>query len=303
MVVLRVTVCAVCRTDLHIAEGELAGGKLPIILGHQIVGVVIRVGEGVRSFALGDRVGIPWLSATCGTCAFCRSGRENLCDRPKFTGFHVDGGFAELATADARFCFRIPESYGDLEAAPLLCAGLIGYRSLRMTGQARRIGFYGFGSAAHLILQVAQFQNRKVYAFTRPGDQRAQQFARELGSVWAGDSLSLPPEPLDAAIIFASVGALVPAALAAVAKGGVVVCAGIHMSDIPSFPYRLLWEERTLRSVANLTRRDAEEFLALAPRIPIRSQVEVFALSDVNLALTAVRDGNINGTIVIDPSR
>ncbi len=303
MVVLRVAACGVCRTDLHIVDGELAGGKLPIILGHQIVGSVLQVGDGVRGFAPGDRVGVPWLGATCGTCSYCRSGRENLCDRPTFTGFHVDGGFAELATADARFCFRIPGGYGDLEAAPLLCAGLIGYRSLRMTGGARTIGFYGFGSAAHVILQAARYQNREVYAFTRPGDERAQRFARTLGAVWAGDSSSLPPVPLDAAIIFAPVGALVPAALAAVAKGGIVVCAGIHMSDIPSFPYRLLWEERTLQSVANLTRQDAEEFLALAPRVPIRSQVEVFALRDVNRALAAVRDGDVSGTAVIDPSR
>jgi propanol-preferring alcohol dehydrogenase len=303
MLLLRVRACGVCRTDLHIVDSELEGGRLPVIPGHQIVGTVVRIGNDVRGFSPGDRVGVSWLGSTCGSCPFCLSGRENLCDRPSFTGFHVDGGFAELTAADARYCFPVPEGFPDLEAAPLLCAGLIGYRSLRMVGAARKIGFYGFGSAAHIILQAARFQGREIYAFTRAGDARGQAFARELGAAWAGDSSSSAPEPLDAAIIFAPVGALVPAALAAVAKGGVVVCAGIHMSDIPSFPYRLLWEERTVRSVANLTRQDAEEFLALAPRVPIRSRVETFALNDVNLALAAVRDGRLEGSAVIDIAR
>ncbi len=300
---LRVSACGVCRTDLHIADGELPGGKLPIVPGHQIVGTVVQAGDGVRGFAQGERVGVPWLGATCGSCPSCTRGRENLCDHPSFTGFHVDGGFAELVASDARFCFRLPPGYPDLEAAPLLCAGLIGYRSLRMAGEAEKIGLYGFGSAAHLIIQAARFQGREVYAFSRAGDERARRFALDLGAVWAGDSESPPPVKLDAAIIFAPLGALVPVALRAVAKGGSVICAGIHMSDIPSFPYRLLWEERVVRSVANLTRRDAQEFLELAPRVPIHSRVKVFSLGEVNTALAVLRGGELEGSVVIDPTR
>ena len=296
---LAVRACGVCRTDLHIVDGELRGGKLPVVPGHQIVATVLAAGEGVRGFTPGERVGVPWLGSSCGSCPSCVEGRENLCDSPTFTGFHVDGGFAELTVADARYCFPIPQGYPDLEAAPLLCAGLIGYRAMRMAGDARRIGFYGFGSAAHLLLQVARFEGREVYAFTRPGDERARRFALELGATWAGDSAGLPPIALDAAIIFAPVGALVPAALRAVRKGGTVVCAGIHMSDIPEFPYRLLWEERVLRSVANLTREDGREFLELAPRVPIRSRVRVFPLREVNRALDELRRGEVEGAVVV----
>src|ERR1700733_12991294 len=268
-VLLRVKACAVCRTDLHIVDGELSHPKLPLIPGHEIVGVVEAKGARVDRFAVGDRAGVPWLGWTCGVCDFCTQGRENLCDKARFTGYHIDGGFAELAVANSRFCFALPPSYSDAEAAPLLCAGLIGYRALRLAGTAKRLGLYGFGAAAHIIAQVAIHQGREVYAFTRAGDALAQAFARELGAAWTGDSETAPPEPLDAALIFAPVGSLVPAALRAVAKGGSVVCAGIHMSDIPRFPYANLWDERILRSVANLTRKDAEEFLALAARVPI----------------------------------
>src|SRR6266513_2814902 len=271
---LNVEACAVCRTDLHIVDGELPDPKLPLVLGHQIVGLVSGVGEGASRFAVGERVGVPWLGWTDGSCRFCRSGRENLCDRARFTGYQIDGGFAEETVADERYCLPLPESYPDLQVAPLLCAGLIGYRSLMMTGDAERLGLYGFGASAHIIAQVAGWQARRVFAFTRAGDDEGQQFARSLGAEWAGSSTERPPAELDAAIIFAPVGELVPAALAAVAKGGVVVCAGIHMSDIPSFPYELLWGERTLRSVANLTRRVGEEFLALAPQVPVGTHVE-----------------------------
>ncbi len=298
-VLLKVHVCGVCRTDLHIVDGELAKPKLPLVLGHQIVGTVIETGKGGTKFPLGTRVGVPWLGHTCNCCRYCLRGRENLCDRALFTGYDLNGGYAEYAVADERFCFLIPEGFPDLQAAPLLCAGLIGYRSYRMTEDAERIGFYGFGAAAHILIQVAKYQGKKVYAFTRSGDTSGQQFARHLGAVWAGGSDELPPEKLDAAIIFAPVGKLVPAALKAVAKGGIVVCAGIHMSDIPSFPYQILWEERVLRSVANLTRRDGAEFLALAPRIPIQTEVTSFPLSKANEALDALRNGKINGAAVL----
>ena len=298
-VLLRVHACGVCRTDLHVLDGELAHPKLPLILGHQIVGTVVEVGTHAQQFQPGDRVGVPWLSSTCRHCGYCQSGRENLCDRAQFTGYQLDGGYAEYAVADEQFCFPIPPNYPNLQAAPLLCAGLIGYRSLRMAGDGERLGFYGFGAAAHILIQVARYQGRQVYGFTRPGDTAAQQFARELGAVWAGDSDRLPPQELDAAIIFAPVGSLVPAALNAVAKGGVVVCAGIHMSDIPSFPYRILWEERAIRSVANLTRQDGEEFLALAPQVPIQTEVTTFPLTAANEALDALRQGRINGAAVL----
>ena len=298
-VLLKVHVCGVCRTDLHIVDGELAKPKLPLVLGHQIVGTVIETGKGATKFSLGTRVGVPWLGHTCNCCRYCLTGRENLCDRALFTGYDLNGGYAEYTVADERFCFLIPEGFPDLQAAPLLCAGLIGYRSYRMTEDAERIGFYGFGAAAHILIQVAKYQGKKVYAFTRSGDTSGQQFARHLGAVWAGGSDELPPEKLDAAIIFAPVGKLVPAALKAVAKGGIVVCAGIHMSDIPSFPYEILWEERVLRSVANLTRRDGAEFLALAPLIPIQTEVTAFPLSEANEALNALRTGKINGAAVL----
>ncbi len=298
-VLLKVHVCGVCRTDLHIVDGELAKPKLPLVLGHQIVGTVIETGKGATKFSLGTRVGVPWLGHTCNCCRYCLRGRENLCDRALFTGYDLNGGYAEYAVADERFCFLIPEGFPDLQAAPLLCAGLIGYRSYRMTEDAERIGFYGFGAAAHILIQVAKYQGKKVYAFTRSGDTSGQQFARHLGAVWAGGSDELPPDELDAAIIFAPVGKLVPAALKAVAKGGIVVCAGIHMSDIPSFPYEILWEERVLRSVANLTRRDGAEFLALAPQIPIQTEVSSFPLSKANEALDALRNGKINGAAVL----
>ncbi|HEX2728710.1 MAG TPA: zinc-dependent alcohol dehydrogenase family protein, partial [Rubrobacteraceae bacterium] len=298
-VLLRVRACGVCRTDLHIVDGELTDPKLPLIPGHQIVGVVEETGEGAEQFVAGDRVGVPWLGYTDGVCRFCRTDRENLCDDPRFTGYDLDGGYAEYAVADERFCFPIPEGYPDLQAAPLLCAGLIGYRSLRMSGDAERLGIYGFGAAAHIIAQVALHQGRRIFAFTSPGDEEAQAFARKLGAEWAGDSAQPPPEELDAAIIFAPVGSLVAVALRAVTKGGVVVCGGIHMSDIPSFPYDLIWGERTLRSVANLRRRDGEEFLALAPEVPVRTEVTPFALEQANEALDALRDGNIRGAAVL----
>jgi alcohol dehydrogenase, propanol-preferring len=297
---LEVAACGVCRTDLHILDGELAEPKLPLVQGHQIVA---RVLEGGERHAAGDRVGVPWLGWTCGECRFCRSGRENLCDRAVFTGYGRDGGFAQLAVADERFCFPIPEGYPDLQAAPLLCAGLIGFRTLRLAGDAERIGIYGFGAAAHIITQVARHEGRRVFAFTRGGDRAAQEFALEVGAEWAGDSLGPPPEELDAALIFAPVGALVPAALRAVAKGGSVVCGGIHMSDIPAFPYELLWGERTLRSVANLTRADGEEFLALAPKVPVRTKVTSFPLEQTNEALAHLRAGELRGAAVVVPDR
>jgi len=300
-VLLQVRASAVCRTDLHIADGELKSPKLPLILGHEIVGTVAGVGEGVERFGMGERVGVPWLGWTCSVCKYCRSGRENLCDEARFTGYTLDGGYAEFTVADQRFCFRIPSPYTDAEAAPLLCAGLIGYRALAKAGDAKRLGIYGFGAAAHIIAQVARFQGREVYAFTKPGDRAGQEFAKTLGAVWAGDSDVLPPELLDAAILFAPVGALVPLALKAVAKGGIVVCGGIHMSEVPSFPYELLWEERTLCSVANLTRQDGDQLLALAPQLPIRTEVEVFPLAQANEALDRVRTGRIHGAAVLVP--
>ncbi len=298
---LAVRACGVCRTDLHIVDGELDRPRLPLVLGHQIVGVVDRIGDGVRDVRRGDRVGVPWLGWTDGTCRYCREGRENLCDQARFTGYDINGGYAEYAVADARYALPIPEAYPDAQAAPLLCAGLIGYRAYRMMGSARRIGLYGFGNAAHILAQVALHQEREIYAFTRPGDTATQEFARGLGAAWAGGSDQPPPVPLDAAILFAAVGALVPAALAAVVKGGTVVCAEIHMSDIPALPYRLLWGERVLRSVANLTRDDGAEFLALAPRIPVRTDVEVLPLRDANTALDRLRRGDVRGGLVLRP--
>jgi propanol-preferring alcohol dehydrogenase len=296
---LRVRACGVCRTDLHIVDGELAGPKLPLVLGHQIVGTVDAVGEGAEGFRTSDRVGVPWLGWACGECGYCTTGRENLCARARFTGYQIDGGYAEHTIADARFCFPIPEGYPDLQAAPLLCAGLIGYRCLRMTGDAERLGIYGFGGAAHILTQVARHQGRRVFAFTRPGDERTQAFACDLGADWAGASTDPPPEPLDAAILFAATGELVPLALRAVSPGGTVVCGEIQMSDIPSFPYELLWEERVLRSVANLTRADATEFLTLAPRIPVRTQVTAFPLDSANEAIGALRSGSVEGAIAL----
>jgi len=296
---IRVRACGVCRTDLHIIDGELSEPKRPLIPGHEIVGIVESPGPNVDRFRIGERVGVPWLGYTCGVCDHCRSGRENLCNCARFTGYTIDGGYAECAVADERYCFRIPDSYSDAEAAPLLCAGLIGYPSLVMTGDAKRLGIYGFGAAAHIVTQVAAHQKREVYAFSRPGDLAAQEFAREMGAVWAGDSTAPPPCELDAAIIFAPVGPLVVTALQNMAKGGVVVCGGIHMSDVPSFPYHLLWGERVIRSVANLTRRDGEEFLALAPQVPVRTAVEQFALSDANEALRRLRAGQLRGAAVL----
>jgi propanol-preferring alcohol dehydrogenase len=300
-VLLEVRACGVCRTDLHLADGELPDSKLPLVLGHEVVGRVAERGPGATRFEPGDRIGVPWLGWTCGECGFCRSGRENLCDRARFTGWQLDGGYAELAVADERYCFQLPSGYGDVEAAPLLCAGLIGYRALAAAGDARRLGLYGFGAAAHLVAQVARHQGRRVFAFTRPGDAGAQAFARELGAEWAGASDESAPEALDAAIIFAPVGSLVPAALRAVAKGGTVVCAGIHMSPIPSFPYEILWGERTVRSVANLTRRDGEEFLALAPVAGVRTQTEPIPLAQANEALERLRSGTLRGAAVLVP--
>ncbi len=300
-VLLRVQACAVCRTDLHVVDGELPDPKLPLVPGHEIVGRVIAAGREVERLREGDRVGVPWLGWTCGECEYCRSGRENLCARARFTGYQIDGGYAELAVADERFCFPLPASYGDAEAAPLLCAGLIGHRALTFAGEARRVGLYGFGAAAHIVAQVARHQGREVFAFTRAGDVAAQEFARSLGAAWAGSSSEAPPEPLDAALIFAPVGALVPAALRATARGGTVVCAGIHMSDIPAFPYRILWEERTIRSVANLTRRDAEEFLDLAGKFRIHTAVHPRALAQANAALGALRAGEVQGAEVLVP--
>ena len=300
-VLIAVRACAVCRTDLHVVDGELVDPKLPLVPGHEIVGIVVEKGEAADRFAVGDRVGVPWLGGTCGVCDYCRGGQENLCDRARFTGYQIDGGYAELTVADERYCFAIDPRYGDVEAAPLMCAGLIGYRTLRMAGDARRLGIYGFGAAAHIVAQVARHQGRRIFAFTRPGDVAAQDFARSLGADWAGDSTALPPEPLDAALIFAPVGPLVPAALAATRKGGTVVCGGIHMSDIPTFPYRILWEERVLRSVANLTRRDAEEFLALAPEARVRTETVTYPLARANDALGDLRSGALQGAAVLVP--
>jgi propanol-preferring alcohol dehydrogenase len=300
-VLIHVHACGVCRTDLHVVDGELPDAKRPIVPGHEIVGTVAAIGSAVARLAPGDRVGVPWLGWTCGLCDYCTSGRENLCDIAQFTGYQLDGGYADYTVADERFCFAIPDAYSDVDAAPLLCAGLIGYRALRMAGEGKRLGLYGFGAAAHIAAQVARHRGQEVYAFTRPGDAAGQTFARSLGAVWAGDSDRPAPEPLDAALIFAPVGALVPAALAATAKGSTVVCAGIHMSDIPSFPYRLLWEERVVRSVANLTRRDGEEFLALASKVPILTATTAFPLADANAALAALRGGRIEGAAVLVP--
>jgi propanol-preferring alcohol dehydrogenase len=296
---LEVRACGVCRTDLHILDGDLAEPKLPLVMGHQIVGTVRAAGEGAQRFAPGERVGVPWLGWTDGECRYCRSGRENLCDRARFTGYDVDGGYAEVAVADERFCFPIPEGYPDLQAAPLLCAGLIGYRALRLVGEAERIGFYGFGAAAHILCQVAVGQGRRVFAFTRGGDEETQAFARELGAEWAGGSEETPPEELDGAIVFAPVGALMTAALRASAKGARIVSAGIHMSDIPSFPYDELWGERSLGSVANLTRRDGEEFISLVLEIPVRTEVEVYPLEQANQALEDLRAGRFRGAAVL----
>ncbi|HXQ88976.1 MAG TPA: zinc-dependent alcohol dehydrogenase family protein [Solirubrobacterales bacterium] len=296
---LEVRACGVCRTDLHILDGELAEPKLPLVMGHQIVGVVRGAGEGAERFAPGDRVGVPWLGWTDGECRYCRSGRENLCDHAKFTGYDLDGGYAEVAVADERFCFPIPDDYPDLQAAPLLCAGLIGYRALRLVGEAERIGLYGFGAAAHILCQVAVHEGRRVFAFTREGDAETQAFARELGAEWAGSSDQAPPEELDGAIVFAPIGALMTAALRASAKGARIVSAGIHMSDIPSFPYAELWGERSLGSVANLTRRDGEEFIPLAPRVPVRTEVEVYPLEEANQALEDLRAGRFRGAAVL----
>jgi alcohol dehydrogenase, propanol-preferring len=307
---VRISACAVCRTDLHVVDGELPNPKLPLILGHQIVGRVEEVGEemlegpecpdsrGVPTFLIGDRVGIPWLGWTDGDCAYCRAGRENLCDRARFTGYTIDGGYAEFTFADARFCFHLPERYDDVAVAPLLCAGLIGYRSYRKTGNARRLGIYGFGNAAHLIAQIALFEGRELFVFTRSGDTATQESAKKLGAKWAGGSDEMPPEKLDAAIVFASVGSLVPAALHALAKGGIVVCGGIHMSDIPPFPYADLWEERVITSVANLTRCDGEEFFEIAPRVPVQTKTEIFSLEQANTALDLFRVGELKGTAV-----
>jgi propanol-preferring alcohol dehydrogenase len=298
-VLVKVAACGLCRTDLHVVDGELTHPKRPLIPGHQVVGEVVAVGAEVETLRAGDRVGIPWLGWTCGVCEYCLSGRENLCDKARFTGYDIDGGYAEYTVADSRFCFPIDRSFSDIEAAPLLCAGLIGYRSLNLAGDGLRLGLYGFGASAHLVAQVARFQGRRVFAVTRPGDVATQAFARQLGAVWAGGTDAKLPEELDAAIIFAPVGALVPLALGAVRKGGTVVCAGIHMSDIPSFSYDLLWGERTLRSVANLTRRDGTEFLALAPKIPVHAEVETLPLDQANTALARLRAGEVQGALVL----
>lgn len=298
---LRVRACAVCRTDLHVLDGDLSEPKVPLVLGHEIVGVVEGRGAGAARFEIGARVGVPWLGWTCGSCRYCRSGRENLCGAARFTGYTIDGGFAEMTVADERHCFPIPEAYSDAEAAPLLCAGLIGWRSLVLAGDAERLGIYGFGAAAHIVAQVARWQGRRVFAFTREGDAEAQAFALALGAEWAGSSGEPPPEELDAAILFAPVGALVPAALRAVARGGVVVCGGIHMSDVPSFPYALLWGERSVRSVANLTRSDGDAFLALAPRVPVRTSVETFPLARAGEAIARLRGGAVRGAAVLVP--
>jgi propanol-preferring alcohol dehydrogenase len=299
-VLIAVNACGVCRTDLHIVDGDLNRPRLPLIPGHQIVGTVVEAGEGAERFAAGDRVGVPWLGWTCGECRYCRSGRENLCDRARFTGYDVDGGYAELAVADERFCFPVPSGFSDEQASPLLCAGLIGYRALRLVGEAERIGFYGFGASAHILCQVAVHQGRRVFAFTRDGDEETQAFARQLGAEWAGSSEDQPPEEIDGAIVFAPVGSLMTTALWASAKGARIISAGIHMSDIPAFPYETLWGERVLGSVANLTRQDGEEFMALAPRVPVKTEVEVFSLAEANEALEAICSGRLRGAAVLN---
>jgi propanol-preferring alcohol dehydrogenase len=298
-VLVKVQACAVCRTDLHVVDGDLREPTLPLVPGHEIIGNIVATGPGVEKFEDGERVGIPWLGWTCGTCSYCRRGKENLCPQARFTGYTLNGGYAEFCLADERYCFPVTGDLSDAEAAPLLCAGLIGYRSLRMAGEAETVGLYGFGAAAHIVAQVARYQGRKVFAFVRPGDSEAKAFARELGAVWAGDADEPPPQSLDAAIIFAPVGALVPAALRIVVPGGRVVCAGIHMSDIPSFPYEILWRERQLLSVANLTRQDGEEFLALAPKVPVLTRVETLPLSEANEALLRLREGRLSGAAVL----
>lgn len=298
---IKVAACAVCRTDLHVVDGELPDPKLPIIPGHEIVGYVVGCGANVNGFSIGERVGIPWLGWTCGRCEYCRRGQENLCPRARFTGYQIDGGYADYAAVDARYCFRIPDAYSDVEAAPLLCAGLIGYRALKMTENAERVGIYGFGTAAHIAAQILRYQGRTLFGFTRPGDALAQDFAREMGAAWAGDSDMMPPQMLDAAIIFAPVGALVPAALRAICSGGIVVCGGIHMSDIPAFPYDILWREKRIISVANLTREDGEEFFSLAPKVPVRVRTESLPLSQANVALARLRAGNLTGAAVLIP--
>lgn len=298
---IKVAACGVCRTDLHVVDGELTHPKLPLIPGHEIIGRVEQLGQAADRFQIGDRVGVPWLGSTCGTCKYCRAGEENLCLYPRFTGYTLDGGYSQFVCANQNYCFAIPKEYSDAAAAPLMCAGLIGYRSLRMTGEAQRVGIYGFGAAAHIIAQVAKHQGREIYAFSRPGDNEAMELARRCGAVWAGDSSQQPPEELDAAIIFAPVGALVPTALKAVGRGGTVVCGGIHMSDIPSFPYELLWEERVVRSVANLTRSDAEEFLSLAGKFSIKTETTSFPLAQANDALDALRKGRLHGAAVLIP--
>jgi propanol-preferring alcohol dehydrogenase len=298
-VLLRVRACAVCRTDLHIVDGELPNPKLPLVPGHEIIGTVAALADDVAMFNVGDRVGVPWLGWTCGECSYCRRGAENLCDRAKFTGYTCDGGYAEYALAEARYCLHIPDAYNDTEAAPLLCAGLIGYRCLVKAGTGQRLGIFGFGAAAHIVTQVAKYQGRDIYAFTRPGDEQAARFAASLGACWVGGSDQLPPAKLDAAIIFAPVGALVPQALRAVGRGGIVVCGGIHMSDIPQFPYALLWEEHAVVSVANLTRRDGKEFLTLAPKVPVRTTVQRFPLEAANEALARLREGAVEGAAVL----
>ena len=299
-VLLRVHTCGVCRTDLHILDGELKHPKLPLILGHQIVGTVVKMGENVNRFRVGERVGVPWLGYTDGSCAYCHRGQENLCENPIFTGYTVDGGFAEYTTADQRYCFSLPEDYSDIEVAPLLCAGMIGYRTYRLAGERKeRLGIYGFGAAGHITAQIAIHQGQRVFAFTRPGDTQAQEFARRLGAVWAGDSTQPPPEKLDAALIFAPVGPLIVEALRATNKGGTVVSGGIHMSDIPSFPYRLLWNERQIRSVANLTRQDGEEFLSIAPQVPVKTEVRPYPLEEANQALEDLRSGQLQGSAVL----
>jgi len=298
---VKIAACAVCRTDLHVVDGELPKPKLPIIPGHEIVGRVVSCGTNIRNFSIGERIGIPWLGWTCGQCRYCRSGHENLCESAKFTGYQINGGYAEYTVADARYCFRIPDNYSDVEAAPLLCAGLIGYRALKMAGDAERIGIYGFGAAAHIVAQLLRYQGKKLFAFTRAGDTAAQDFAGRMGAMWVGGSDTIPPEELDAAIIFAPIGTLVPAALRAIRPGGIVICGGIHMSDIPAFPYDILWREKRLVSVANLTRRDAEEFLALAPKVPITVTTESLPLSQANTVLTRLREGKLTGAAVLIP--
>jgi len=300
-VLLKVHACGVCRTDLHIVDAELDQPKVPLVLGHQIVGTVEKKGSSVDEYSDGDRVGVPWLGGSCQQCSYCKSGKENLCDKAVYTGYQINGGFAEYCVADARYCFPIPTDYPDLQAAPLLCAGLIGYRSLRFCGDAKKIGFYGFGAAANILIQVAKHKGQQIYAFTKKGDVKTQEYAKKMGAVWAGDSETLPPEPLEAAIIFAPIGPLIPIALQSLAKGGSIVCAGIHMSDIPSFPYSILWGERLIRSVANLTRKDGEEFLDIAPKVPIKTEATKYPLEKLNEALDDLREGRITGSAVIVP--